>query len=441
MTYLGNSYNSGQVRSFGGFVFQITACSGEDRPKIQRQNENKSPFKLPQPVRPKPRAGSFGALAASFLYRRNVLSRSPLKLVSPHGLHELDFNRGISGEYRCKRLSLSPGGPGPTENSPAVKRRRLAPVEQQLQRKRKKKLQYSVPSHSRDKRSLNVDSANRRNVFDYGLEHLDTIEVLGRGGFGVVVRARSKGREVAAKIIPRNNQKGKRTLESTLQGELNAIKLNHPNIVKTLFIYGFHERNALVIMELAGKLNLQTLIDDPNQPLGKARREKYAHQIAGALACCHDNQILHMDVKPSNIIVSDEDNCKLGDFGCSKLVDQSTEVPTFASSPLRGTVVYQAPEVLKGYSPTDKSDIYSFAITLWQMLSREQPFKGENMHVVLYRVAGKGERPPVCGLAKTPDDERYVWLVKRCWVQEPGNRLSARTIEEITLSWVIRTVI
>ncbi|CAG0879502.1 unnamed protein product [Darwinula stevensoni] len=282
--------------------------------------------------------------------------------------------------------------------------------------------------------SLHMDTPSRNLLLEKGLDSHKNLDVLGRGGFGVVVRASYKGEKVAVKIIPCKHRK-RQHFEAVLQGEVNAINLDHPNIVKTFCVFGYDKKNALVVMEYAGKITLQQLLDDPQQHMDHVRRCRFAYQVAAALRYCHQHRIAHLDVKPSNILINDSDCCKLGDFGCSKKLDLLQADPCVISvSPPRGTVVYQAPEVLRGYRATQKADIYSFGITLWQMKTRMYPFWRENTQVVLYKVAARGERPYM-DPPYSFEDEDYQALIQMCWAQEASQRPNAAEVLTYVDSW------
>lgn len=186
------------------------------------------------------------------------------------------------------------------------------------------------------------------------------------------------------KII-KKNCKRRRSVEIAIQNEENAICLDqHPNVVQTLDICGLQEQHTLVMMEFAGARNLASILEDGAEIVDQRRRLHFAAQVASALQWCHCKRIAHMDVKPANIIVDDYDVCKLGDFGCSKCVDKLCDIEDWHL--LGGTIAYRAPELLRGKQLTLKADVYSFAITLWQLLTREAPFLGWDAHVIVYKV-------------------------------------------------------
>ena len=104
-------------------------------------------------------------------------------------------------------------------------------------------------------------------------------------------------------------------------------------------------------------------------------------QVTRALVHCHQMKVLHLDVKPANVLVTKKGICKLGDFGCS-VSTAKHGTPVGAKAFLVGTPGYQAPELLLGKSPTAACDVYSLGILLWQLDSREVPYAGQHPQVI-----------------------------------------------------------
>ncbi|CAG7727242.1 unnamed protein product [Allacma fusca] len=256
-------------------------------------------------------------------------------------------------------------------------------------------------------------------------------EVLGRGSFGTVIQGNYHGHMVAVKIIKTNTPAH---LEST-KGEQNAFGLAHPHIAKVLDIFQMGPERALVVMDLMKKGNLLKLLNDSRTSIQASVKIRIAGQIASALQYCHQKDILHLDVKPQNILLDVNDNCKLSDFGTSK---KSSEALTMSNvNRLEGTVAYKAPELFQGHIPTDKCDVYSFGICMWQILHREEPYPGLPEHAIIYQVVAQGLRPDRFACSADLIDVhspgqllQFISLYKICWHSEPEYRPDMKNIVE-----------
>ncbi|XP_028826365.1 proto-oncogene serine/threonine-protein kinase mos [Denticeps clupeoides] len=262
---------------------------------------------------------------------------------------------------------------------------------------------------------------------------LRCLEPLGSGGFGSVYKGEYFGRTVAVKKV-RKHANTRLACRRSFWAELNAARLSHANLVRVLAASagapGDGDHVGTVLMEFAGAADLQRVIYGSAEPLPPARCVKYSTHIARGLRYLHAHRVAHLDLKPANVLVSDADVCKLGDFGCSLRLDGAAEL-----TPLRGqcggTYTHRAPELLRGGAVTLRADVYSFAITLWQLLTRETPYAGGERQHVLYAVVAYGARPCVRGerFARTALGRGCARLLGRCWSAEPERRPSAGEIE------------
>src|SRR5713101_2931271 len=214
-------------------------------------------------------------------------------------------------------------------------------------------------------------------------DKLGSYEILapiGAGGMGEVYRARDARlkREVALKILPDAFARDPERM-TRFQREAEVLaSLNHPNIAT---IHGL-EHNALV-MELVEGATLKG-------PLPLAETLRLARQIAEAVEYAHERGVIHRDLKPANIKVTADGTVKLLDFGLAKAVDEPgpqgnpSVSPTLTMQSTRlgvilGTAAYMSPEQASGKTVDRRSDIWSFGVVLWEILSGSRLFDGETV--------------------------------------------------------------
>lgn len=226
----------------------------------------------------------------------------------------------------------------------------------------------------------------------------EIISSLGAGGMGEVYRARDTriNREVAIKILPAafsSNPERLRRFEYEAQA---TGALNHPNILVVHDI-GTHEGAPFIVSELLAGQTLKERLAE--QTVTRRKAINYALQIARGLSAAHTKGIIHRDLKPDNIFVTKDERIKILDFGLAKLVnsnfgdeahtDEITVAPNTKEGMIVGTAGYMSPEQVRG--ETDKldhrSDIFSFGVTFYEMLTGERAFRGrsavETMNAIL----------------------------------------------------------
>ena len=185
----------------------------------------------------------------------------------------------------------------------------------------------------------------------------------------------------------------------------------------------------------------------------------YAYDVTSALSFIHRRRLVHLDVKPANVIVTDRDRCKLTDFGCSRRLDDE-EVGAVRARPRRpgspaftGTLTYRAPELLRGAAVSPAADVYSLGVSLWQLRSRAAPYAGRrDPHAVVFAVVAYHDRPDtsparrrrrrrapgpppaVPDVARTPG-RRYRNVFRACWSASPDARPTAAELERLFRAW------
>src|SRR5262250_245622 len=213
---------------------------------------------------------------------------------------------------------------------------------------------------------------------------------LGRGAMGVVYRATDPviGRPVAVKSI-RLSSEGtgltRNELLSRFQTEARAAGLlTHPNIV---VVYDAGEENGLfyITMELIEGKSLQALLDAGHSfPVPRVLR--IMEQTCSALQFAHDRNIVHRDIKPANLMLTADDTVKVTDFGTAKILQFGTVQQT---AHVMGTPSYMSPEQVKGRLVDGRSDIFSLGVMLYEMITGEKPFPGQNITTVIYKIVNE----------------------------------------------------
>ncbi len=226
------------------------------------------------------------------------------------------------------------------------------------------------------------------------VSHYRILEKLGEGGMGVVYKAQDTklDRIVALKVLPPGVVSSPDDI-ARFEQEAKAISaLNHPNIATIHDIDEANGKKFLVLEYIPGgtlKENLKRLKDE-NKELTIAEVIDDGIQIAEGLAHAHRNHIVHRDIKSDNIMLTSEGKVKITDFGLAKLRD-SIELTKSGSTV--GTVAYMAPEVIQGGEADARSDVFSFSIVLYEMLTGKLPFRGEHEAAMMYSIANEDPSP------------------------------------------------
>jgi serine/threonine protein kinase len=218
---------------------------------------------------------------------------------------------------------------------------------------------------------------------------------LGRGAMGVVYKAMDPviGRTVAVKTI-RLSEEGtglsRPELLTRFQTEARAAGLlTHPNIV-VVFDAGEEDGLYYITMELVEGKSLQALLDDGHGfPLPRTLR--IMEQTCSALQFAHERNVIHRDIKPANLMLTADDTVKVTDFGTAKILQFGTVQQT---AHVMGTPSYMSPEQVKGRAVDGRSDIFSLGVMLYEMVTGEKPFPGQNITTVIYKIVNEEPVPP-----------------------------------------------
>src|SRR5712671_736717 len=262
------------------------------------------------------------------------------------------------------------------------------------------------------------------------------VSKIGEGGMGVVWRARDSklGRDVAIKVLPASLSENSDRLNRFEQEAQAAGALNHPNIL-VIFHVGTHHGAPYIVSELLEGETLRERMAGSALPQRKAI--DYALQIARGLAAAHEKGIVHRDIKPDNVFVTNDGRIKILDFGLAKLTGASdatqsqTEVPTRKVNTDPGTVMgtmgYMSPEQLKSQPADHRSDIFSFGAILYEMLSGKRAFRGDSMAETMSAILR--EDPPDLSETNKTVSPALERLVHHCLEKNPTERFhSARDL-------------
>jgi len=204
----------------------------------------------------------------------------------------------------------------------------------------------------------------------------ELVEKIGEGGMAVVYKAKDRllNRYVAIKILRPEFAKDEKFLENFKKESQAAAGLSHPNIVN-VYDVGREGNIHFIVMELIVGKSLSQIIEEKGK-LDYKEAISIASQVASALSLAHKNQIIHRDVKPHNILITESGTAKLADFGIARAV--SKESIAEGSDKIMGSVHYFSPEQARGSYVDERSDIYSLGIVLYEMLTGKVPFDGDN---------------------------------------------------------------
>lgn len=204
----------------------------------------------------------------------------------------------------------------------------------------------------------------------------ELIEKIGEGGMAIVYKAKCRllNRYVAIKILRPEFTKDEQFVENFRRESQAAAGLSHPNIV-SVYDVGQEGNIHFIVMELVEGKTLSELIEEKGR-LDYKEAINITKQVASALSLAHKNQIVHRDIKPHNILITNTGVAKLADFGIAKAVSASTIIG--GNNKVMGSVHYFSPEQARGAYVDERSDIYSLGIVLYEMLTGKVPFDGDN---------------------------------------------------------------
>ena len=258
--------------------------------------------------------------------------------------------------------------------------------------------------------------------------------IIGVGGMGEVYRASDPkiGRDVAIKVLPADFSADKERVARFEQEAQAAGALNHPNI---LAIYDVDTQDDVlyVVSELLEGEELRQRLDEGPIPLRKVT--EYAQQIVSGLSAAHEKGIVHRDLKPENLFITKDDRVKILDFGLAKLSEppasaggtsgneDATRKALTNPGVVMGTVGYMSPEQVRGQKTDHRSDIFSFGLILYEMITGRRAFQEESLAETMSAIVK--EEPPEMTESNPNISPSLERIVRRCLEKKPDLRFQS----------------
>jgi eukaryotic-like serine/threonine-protein kinase len=256
-------------------------------------------------------------------------------------------------------------------------------------------------------------------------ERYELEELVGTGGMSSVYRAHDRmlERHVALKVLHEQFTADGDYVERFRREARAVAQLSHPNIV-TVIDRGEQDDRQFIVFEYVDGENLKSLVEREG-PLPEAEAIALTHQIARALSFAHGQGLVHRDVKPQNVLLNGDGQAKVTDFGIARSIDVHGSLTQTGT--VMGTSDYISPEQARGAHVEAQSDIYSLGVVLYELLTGEVPFPGDNFVAVAMRHINE---PVPSVLAKRPEiSPRLDAVVQRAMAKDPDDRF--RSMDEL----------
>ena len=243
----------------------------------------------------------------------------------------------------------------------------------------------------------------------------EILEIIGSGAHGRVARAHDPliGRLVAIKLFPKELATGE-ARQRFIQEVRVVGQLSHSAII-TLHDMGIEEatQTPYLVMEYLEGQPLDRILDRGSVPFPKACA--WGGDVASALGVAHRKGVIHGDVKPANMLITNDGHVKLMDFGMARLASLDAK-----ATPLAGTPAYWCPEQIVGKPQDARSDLFSLGIVLYEMVTGHRPFDADSLQGICSRVLSSSPLPPSHANRSIP--AAFDELVARCLAKDPAAR-------------------
>jgi eukaryotic-like serine/threonine-protein kinase len=240
----------------------------------------------------------------------------------------------------------------------------------------------------------------------------EILEIIGTGATGRVARAHDPmiGRQVAIKLFAKELAQGE-ARQRFLQEARVVGQLSHPSII-ALHDMGIEEatQTPYLVMEFLDGQPLDRILERGSIPYPRACA--IVAEVACALGAAHRKGVIHGDVKPANILITDDGRVKLMDFGMARLASHDT-----GASPLLGTPAYWCPEQIMGKPQDARSDLFSLGVVLYELVTGKRPFDAESLQAICGRVLSSTPLPPSHANPSVPTG--FDEVVARCLAKDP----------------------
>jgi serine/threonine-protein kinase len=251
--------------------------------------------------------------------------------------------------------------------------------------------------------------------------HYKILEKLGEGGMGVVYKAEDTKLErmVALKFLPPHLAASEADKARFIQEAKAASAINHPNIC-TIYAIDEHDGQMFIAMEYVDGQTLR----EKKDTISFKQAVEIGIQVSDGLAAAHEKGIVHRDIKPENIMIRRDGIAQIMDFGLAKLRSSSSKVNRLTKEGSTvGTAGYMSPEQIQGLDADHRSDIFSLGVLLYELFTKEMPFKGVHETALAYEIVNV-DAPPMSAVVPEIDSTLDA-IVLECLEKDPNERMQS----------------